>query len=245
MHFDFRTVALSEAILLPNLVIPMPLFRRNDARFGPFRATVTLHFSQGADERLEAGLVKATGEPQYAFFLPGTYLDKALVNARNVDGASQRLLAHVTAVATTALADWREQKQTPITNIVPLQEEWPSPPDASIEIELTGSYQAARFGATTKFKPLRAENETVAELGMWAIWDWSLGEVASWQRSDETVSESDDTEADEYEEVDVVEDLLRKLLAQCMLYERLGIPRVRDVGKVPFMAFFDLPWPAA
>ena len=77
----------------------------------------------------------------------------------------------------------------------------------------------ARLGATTHFKPFfRGQNPTVAEVGFWAIWDWTILRLLR------------------AEDFDGLAELLNNFQTQLELYQRRGIPGTTEIGIAPALA---------
>jgi hypothetical protein len=185
----------------------------DEGAIGPLRSEITLHFEEGENGALEAVVVSSYGDVDYAPFLPAVYLDKILANAKDIPGASLGTLSRACEFFAQAREAWPQQPDAVLSGLVPLREEWSTDPDARIDVQLIESYETERLGATTEFEPLTAMNETVAELGLWALWDWTI----------QLLSE------------DGIADTLRRMTAQCAYYQEHGIPGVWELGIAPFV----------
>lgn len=183
----------------------------------PLFARIELHFAQSGDrdQVVEAGVVSCSdGEPSMVPHLPAAYFDKILSNTGR-GGEGSYLLLRAREFWQYARAGWPEKPERVLARRFPLLDEHPSEPDIVIDVEVLGAFDTERIGATTKFKPLKAANPKVAELGLWAVWDWTVQALPS---------------------VEDVEAVLDNLLIQCDYYESNGLPRLRDIGKAPFIA---------
>lgn len=186
---------------------------------GHGEARVALYGPVSADE-VTAGTVEWTGDEDVIPHIPSVYFDKILLNLAQMRGEQARLLDSVEEFVERIYAELsplRNETLDARVGIVPLVDDAPSAkPLAEIRVEVALAYEKERAMAGTHFKPLKAMNETVAELGLWALWDW-------------TVLVVDGHEA-------ALAPILKNLRVQCRYYREHGPPRVRDIGTAPFYA---------
>lgn len=178
------------------------------------RAVVGLY----GNDSVESVHVEFSGESAAIHFLVPSYFDKILFNLTAMPGEQRMLLDRVEEFVVSA-----RQKLDRYGGIfasagkVPLAAERPrGKPFAKVTVEAMFFEEAGRAMASTEFAPLEATNDTVAELGLWTLWDWSVaaggGEDAA---------------------VDFLLDVLER---QCASYRAHGMPDVASLGSAPFEA---------
>lgn len=158
------------------------------------------------------------GDDAAIHFLVPAYLDKILFNLTQMPSEQAELLARVEEFVDAAYEKLKRYGGVFTTvGVAPLSTERPlGSPFAEIEAEVSFIEEAGRAGAVTNFRPLEAANERVAELGLWALWDWSVA-----------AGSADDA---------AVEFLLDVLSVQCAHYRTNGMPTLLALGIAPFFA---------
>lgn len=79
-----------------------------------------------------------------------------------------------------------------------------------------------RLGASTKMKPLKANNERIAELAFWALWDFCWLVVQG--------------------RPPVLKATVNAIRHQCEYYRSNGLPGLRDLGVAPYVAVSGIPF---
>lgn len=200
----------------------MPLFRRR-AKLGPGRGQVTIRlYGPPTADEVTAAVIEREGNDELIPHLLGAYFDKILFNLSRMPREQEDLLDRFEAFV---YENWErlgdefdeDEQADPavaLVGVVPVSQDAPGKPLAEIRVELMMMEDKQRIGATTHFKPLTANNETVAELGLWALYDWL---VLSCGGSGRTLYP-----------------LLDDLAAQCDHYRMEGMPGTLDLGRAPF-----------
>jgi hypothetical protein len=189
---------------------------------GQLRAVVTFYFGDGADPALEAVVVDLDGDSRISVFLPAAYLDKILVDARDIPGVSSETLKRVSWFFTELVVARRTNPAIVGDGRLPLRDEWPTDPDLTIEVQLIVSEESERAGrlrAITNFEPPDSQNQTIAEfgftaaeLGFFAIWDTL---ARTWRR-------------------EFMDEAIEPMRTLCSLYSERGIPSLTELGAAPF-----------
>lgn len=178
------------------------------------RAVVGLY---GKDS-VESVHVEFSGESAAIHFLVPSYFDKILFNLTEMPAEQRILLDRVEEFVASA----REKLDRyggifASAGEVPLAAERPrGKPFAKVTVEAMFFEEAGRAMASTEFAPLEATNDTVAELGLWTLWDWSVA-----------AGGGEDT---------AVDFLLDVLERQCAYYRVNGMPDLASLGSAPFEA---------
>jgi hypothetical protein len=167
-------------------------------------------------------------------YVPAAYFDKAFCNLRYDKAAADDLLDRVAgfvdeiddADSTSLLAGAADYDRLMIPGDggVPLppavlQDRAANKPYARVTAKILAT--DSTLGATTHFKPLRAENPTVAEWCFWALWDWMILSLLG------------------LEEYDVLAASLNSFEYQLHLYRAGGMPSTRQMGIAPLQAVIE------
>lgn len=186
---------------------------------GRGEARIALYGPASADA-VTAGTVEWDGDDDAIVHVPSVYFDKILLNLARMPREQERLLENFEEFVESVYDELAAQRGEPLdarVGVVPLVDDPPpGKPLAVIRVVIALAYEKERAMAATDFKPLRAMNETVAELGLWALWDWIVLYVDGHQGA--------------------LAPILENLRIQCRYYREHGAPGMRDIGKAPFYA---------
>lgn len=189
----------------------MGFFRRKQAAADSLHATVQIWTGTGG-MGLEGVSVGWQGELSLVPHLPGAYWDKALANLSNMRREQDDLFRRFSGMLMEAARAVSEEQALSLAGL-PGAPPDAGEPDATVTVDVTMLSERERLGAVTKFRPaLMAQNPTVAEIGLWAIWD----AVATATRDSE------------------YRPMLAGLLYQVEYYKEAGLPGIRDIGRAPF-----------
>jgi hypothetical protein len=196
----------------------MGFFRRRRVIKG--EAFIRLYGHGPRADQLSASTVRWKGDDDALPYLLPAYFDKILFNLAPMPGEQQALLERFTEFVSGAQADLVSTPDTTVDariELAPVVEEPVSEqPLAEIRVELSLIPEQERAGAATHFAPIDAENETIAELGWWTLWDWSVQPVRG--------------------NKPMVASLLDALAVQLAHYRRHGVPGLMDLGIAPYVA---------
>jgi hypothetical protein len=171
--------------------------------------TAFVEFFPHLDNPAGATLISWVGDEAILQHLPSCYFDKVLTIVRPRDEAESLVRVFRSFVEETR-ADGRksgDERFPPLLNAQP-----DADPTATVEVEVVGNFDRERLGAITRFNP-RKWQEAVAQRVLFDIFDWTIDQTA-----------------------EVAGDVMDDLLLQCEVYRVRGIPRLRDLGKAPFLA---------
>jgi hypothetical protein len=164
------------------------------------------------------------GDDQLQPLVVGAYFDKILANLTRDSSKQSKLFikfedliedAHARPAAILEKASW-----APGDVVQLVDSPQPETLVAEIRVEVALVRARQRLGAATHFKPARGTNETVAELGLWALWAWTV-----------RLADRDAL---------ALEPTLELLLTQCAYYREHGLPGVRDIGKAPYYPLLSM-----
>lgn len=194
-------------------------FRRKRVTGGG-EALIRLYGHGPTADQLTASTVQWKGDADALPYLLPAYFDKIVFNLALMPREQQALLERFAGFVNRARADLARTPGTMVDariELAPIIDEPPSEqPVAVIRVELILIPEQGRAGAATYFTPVEAENETVAELAWWTLWDWSVRPFG-------------DNKA-------LVEFILNALAVQLAHYRRRGVPGLMDLGRAPYAA---------
>ena len=194
--------------------------------------SVTLYEPQHGPRSL--AVVRFSGDKEIIPCLPGAYFDKIFSNLRADPVAASDLLHRATAV----FADFEhaiEEDGWAYGDVMvgvgdrspPIPGKDGAPVAAAYVVDDADGRPMAqvvtrvkatdsRLGATTDFEPpLLGENPTVAELGFWALWDWTVAVCVIKQAEDMVIV------------------ALERMTMQLGLHEVQGVPGITEIGLTP------------
>jgi hypothetical protein len=175
------------------------------------RAIIAFHFAEGETASLDAADVVFDGNLGGLIYLPPAYLDKILHNAREVPGAVAATLQQVTEFMGNLAAARQTDPDKKLDGRVPLDPELETA-NTTIKVELFADEASGRVGASTEFAPPEAENQAVAQLGFFALWD-KIAPMLNDKGLDRNIA---------------------KMRELCAFYNEYGAPELADLGLAPF-----------
>lgn len=153
-------------------------------------------------------LISWVGDEAARLRLPLCYFDKVLTILRPREEAESLVRVFQLLVEETRAAPAGSHEPfSPLLNAQPDMD-----PTAAVEVEIVMNFERERLGAITRFRPRRWQ-DALARRVLFDTFAWTLA----------VAPES-------------AEDVMDDLLLQCELYRARGLPRLRDLGKAPFMA---------
>jgi hypothetical protein len=176
-------------------------------------AVVRVYGSE-ADESPNA-TVELLGNRGLILHVVPAYFDKILFNLTRMRSEQEALLARFERVLGIKLRELTDG-DVDLLGFVRIVDQ-PGPVQlAEIRIEVIFRADAGRLAAKTHFKGWRTGQERLAEMGLYALFDW-------------VVLECD-------RKPDLLEPILSRLAMQCALYRERGMPGLTDLGVAPFQA---------